>query len=108
MKACKDRAFELIALKVDPRFEPLKNDERFERIVREVGLTEQLVGKVGELVESPVSACLRLLSCEADPHVDQRRGRGLMGKFEHAHGGTFFSTKSRTCRGSAVQTYQEI
>ncbi|HVD93273.1 MAG TPA: tetratricopeptide repeat protein [Vicinamibacterales bacterium] len=39
MKACKDRAFELIALKVDPRFEPLKQDERFERIVREVGLT---------------------------------------------------------------------
>jgi serine/threonine-protein kinase len=39
MKACKDRAFELIALKVDPRFEPLKEDERFERIVREVGLT---------------------------------------------------------------------
>jgi TolB-like protein/Flp pilus assembly protein TadD len=37
-KACRDRAFELIALNVDPRFEPLKGDERFETIVHEVGL----------------------------------------------------------------------
>jgi TolB-like protein/Flp pilus assembly protein TadD len=37
-KACRDRAFELIALNVDPRFEPLKGDARFETIVHEVGL----------------------------------------------------------------------
>lgn len=37
-KACRDRAFELIALNVDPRFEPLKGDARFEAIVHEVGL----------------------------------------------------------------------
>src|SRR6266545_540311 len=37
-KACEDRAFDVLALKVDPRFEPLKADRRFEDTLRAIGL----------------------------------------------------------------------
>jgi TolB-like protein/Flp pilus assembly protein TadD len=37
-EACRDRAFDVLALKLDPRFEPLRRDERFEAILREIGL----------------------------------------------------------------------
>ncbi|HET9467636.1 MAG TPA: tetratricopeptide repeat protein [Vicinamibacterales bacterium] len=37
-KACEDRCFELLALKVDPRFEALRDDQRFTAIVSRVGL----------------------------------------------------------------------
>ncbi|MGH9200360.1 MAG: tetratricopeptide repeat protein [Vicinamibacterales bacterium] len=37
-KACDDRCFELLALKVDPRFESLKDDSRFAAAARRVGL----------------------------------------------------------------------
>ena len=36
--ACADRCFELLALDVDPRFDSLRNDERFAACVRRVGL----------------------------------------------------------------------
>jgi TolB-like protein/Flp pilus assembly protein TadD len=37
-KACEDRAFDVLALKVDPRFEPLRDDPRLKAILRDVGL----------------------------------------------------------------------
>ncbi len=37
-KACDDRSFELLALKVDPRFEALQDDARFAALARRVGL----------------------------------------------------------------------
>ena len=37
-KAVEDRAFDVIALKVDPRFEALKGDGRFEAIIQQLGL----------------------------------------------------------------------
>jgi hypothetical protein len=37
-KACDDRSFELLALKVDPRFDTLREDERFVAAVKRVGL----------------------------------------------------------------------
>ncbi len=37
-KACDDRCFELLALRVDPRFEALRDDPRFVAITRRVGL----------------------------------------------------------------------
>ena len=37
-KACEDRAFDVLALKVDPRFEPLKADAKFQATLREIGL----------------------------------------------------------------------
>jgi TolB-like protein/Flp pilus assembly protein TadD len=37
-KACQDRAFELTAIRVDPRFDPLRGDARFTELVRQVGL----------------------------------------------------------------------
>jgi len=33
-----DRAFDVLALKVDPRFEPLRDDPRLQAILRDVGL----------------------------------------------------------------------
>ena len=36
-KACQDRAFELLTIKVDPRFDALKDDRRFESVVRQMG-----------------------------------------------------------------------
>jgi serine/threonine-protein kinase len=36
-KACQDRCFELISLKVDPRFDSLKEDRRFAAVARQVG-----------------------------------------------------------------------
>ena len=35
-KACEDRAFDVLALRVDPRFEHLRNDRRLHDIVREI------------------------------------------------------------------------
>ena len=37
-RACDDRAFDILALKVDPRFEPLRDDPRLQAILRNVGL----------------------------------------------------------------------
>ena len=37
-KASEDRAFELIHLKVDPRFDPLRDDRRFGAIMKKLGL----------------------------------------------------------------------
>jgi hypothetical protein len=37
-KAADDRAFELLALKVDPRFMTIRGDRRFGTIIRRVGL----------------------------------------------------------------------
>jgi TolB-like protein/Tfp pilus assembly protein PilF len=37
-KACQDRAFELTAIKVDPRFDALKDDRRFADLTQEIGL----------------------------------------------------------------------
>jgi tetratricopeptide (TPR) repeat protein len=37
-QACADRAFDVLALNVDPRFEPLRRDGRFEAVVRQIGL----------------------------------------------------------------------
>jgi serine/threonine-protein kinase len=37
-KACDDRSFELLALKVDPRFDTLRDEERFLAAVKRVGL----------------------------------------------------------------------
>jgi TolB-like protein/tetratricopeptide (TPR) repeat protein len=37
-RACDDRCFELLALKVDPRFEALRDDERFRAAVQRVGV----------------------------------------------------------------------
>lgn len=37
-KACQDRCFELILMRVDPRLDPLKADPRFEAIARQMGL----------------------------------------------------------------------
>src|SRR5579864_6981207 len=37
-KACQDRAFELLTIKVDPRFDPLKNDHRFASVTRQMSL----------------------------------------------------------------------
>jgi serine/threonine-protein kinase len=37
-KAADDRAFELIHLKVDPRYDPLRDDRRFSAIVKRLGL----------------------------------------------------------------------
>ena len=38
-KACDDRCFELLALKVDPRFDALRDEPRFVAAARRVGLT---------------------------------------------------------------------
>lgn len=37
-QACDDRCFELLALLVDPRFEPLRNDRRLQAIAKRIGL----------------------------------------------------------------------
>jgi TolB-like protein len=37
-KACQDRAFELLTIKVDPRFDALKSDRRFASVARQMGL----------------------------------------------------------------------
>jgi serine/threonine-protein kinase len=37
-KACQDRAFELLTIKVDPRFDALKTDRRFAPVARQMGL----------------------------------------------------------------------
>ncbi len=38
-KACDERCFEMITLKVDPRFDALSDDPRFDAVVRRVGLS---------------------------------------------------------------------
>jgi serine/threonine-protein kinase len=37
-QACNDRAFDVLALQLDPRFQTFKEDERFQSIVQEIGL----------------------------------------------------------------------
>ena len=37
-KACQDRSFDVVALHVDPRLDPLRGDRRFAAVLREVGL----------------------------------------------------------------------
>jgi len=37
-KACDERCFEMITLQVDPRFEPLRGDDRFAAALRRIGL----------------------------------------------------------------------
>jgi serine/threonine-protein kinase len=37
-KACQDRSFELLSIKVDPRFDPFKGDRRFATVARQMGL----------------------------------------------------------------------
>jgi len=37
-RACEDRSYDLISLKVDPRFDPLRDDPRFPPILRRLGL----------------------------------------------------------------------
>jgi TolB-like protein len=37
-KACQDRSFELMSIKVDPRFDPLKDDRRFASVTKQMGL----------------------------------------------------------------------
>ncbi len=37
-KACEDRSFDLISAKVDQRFDPLRNDDRFAAILKQLGL----------------------------------------------------------------------
>ena len=37
-KASDERAFDLIHMKVDPRFDPLREDRRFHQIARQVGV----------------------------------------------------------------------
>ena len=35
-KACEDRSFDLIAIKVDPRFDPFRDDRRFAALTRQL------------------------------------------------------------------------
>jgi TolB-like protein len=37
-RACQDRSFELLSIKVDPRFDPFKDDRRFVTVTRQMGL----------------------------------------------------------------------
>ena len=37
-KACQDRCFELILMRVDPRLDPLRADPRFDAIASQMGL----------------------------------------------------------------------
>jgi len=37
-KALEDRSFDLISIKVDPRFDPLKDDRRFRAIASQMGV----------------------------------------------------------------------
>jgi hypothetical protein len=37
-KASEDRAFDLISIKVDPRYDPLRDDRRFAVIRRQLGV----------------------------------------------------------------------
>ena len=38
VKASEDRSFDLISIKVDPRFGPLKEDRRFASIAKQLGV----------------------------------------------------------------------
>jgi TolB-like protein/Flp pilus assembly protein TadD len=38
MKACEDRSFELLWMRVDPRLDPVRSDRRFEAAVKQMGL----------------------------------------------------------------------
>ena len=37
-KACQDRCFEMLSIKVDPRFESLQTDPTFKAVLKQVGL----------------------------------------------------------------------
>jgi serine/threonine-protein kinase len=37
-KACQDRSYELVSINIDPRFEPLRRDSRFQAILQQIGL----------------------------------------------------------------------
>jgi hypothetical protein len=38
MKACEDRSFELLWMRVDPRLDPVRSDRRFEAAARQMRL----------------------------------------------------------------------
>ena len=37
-KACQDRCFELLWMRVDPRLDPIRNERRFETVAKQMGL----------------------------------------------------------------------
>ena len=39
-KACQDRSFELLWMRVDPRLDPIRGDKRFEAAAKQMGLGE--------------------------------------------------------------------
>jgi hypothetical protein len=43
-KACADRCFDLIAIKVDPRFDPYRADPRFRHVMTQLGLEGEGAG----------------------------------------------------------------
>jgi tetratricopeptide (TPR) repeat protein len=44
-KACRDRAFGVIAIRVDPRFEHLLGEGRFDAVLRDLGLPHDLAAQ---------------------------------------------------------------
>jgi len=37
-KAASDRSFDLICIKVDPRFDPYRDDDRFKTLIAQIGV----------------------------------------------------------------------
>ena len=80
-KALEDRSFDLISIKVDPRFDPLKGDPRFEAIARRHGrrLLGYLSGRGDDVRVGQAQAPFQRLEVHA---VDVRivPGRGARGR----------------------------